>query len=298
MRSAPMAISPMKPTVMTASAPSKARSGLWVPRYQAYQENEQTCCVSHCVHYNHIMDTSTPNPRFPTTRWSQIAQAVDGDDPDANAALADLCKVYWYPIYAFIRRKGHDAERALDLTQDYFARLLEKRTVAAADRGKGRFRSFLLRDVSFFLVNRNDRNRAAKRGAGRPVLAIDSGDVESRFLREPWHELTPERLFDRVWALTLLSRAFDRLAVDYAASGRGALFDRLQGVLIAGSDALPYAEIAAQLGMTEEAVQQAASRLRKRYRQALRDEIAATLDNPQETDITSEIRDLYGALTG
>ncbi len=212
--------------------------------------------------------------------------------------IEDLCKIYWYPNYVLIRRKGHDAEQALDLAQDYFARLLEKRTVAVADRSKGRFRSFLLRDVSFFLANRNDRDRAVKRGAGRPVLSIDSGDVENRFLREPWHELTPERLFDRAWALTLLSRAFDRLAVDYAASGRGALFDRLQGVLAAGSDAVPYAKVAAQLGMTEEAVQQAASRLRKRYRQALRDEIAATLNDPQEADITSEIHDLYGALTG
>jgi DNA-directed RNA polymerase specialized sigma24 family protein len=244
------------------------------------------------------MDTPAPRPGFPTTRWSQIAQAVDCDDPDAHAALENLCKVYWYPIYAFIRRKGHDAEQALDLTQDYFARLLEKRTVAAADRGKGRFRSFLLRDVSFFLANRFDRDRAVKRGAGRPVLSIDASDVESRFLREPWHELTPERLFDRAWALTLLSRAFDRLALDYAASGRGALFDRLQGVLAGGSDAVPYAIVAALLGMTEVAVQQAASRLRKRYRKVLRDEIAATLDNPRDANITSEIRDLHGALSG
>ncbi len=244
------------------------------------------------------MDASTPKPGFPTTRWSQIAQAVNGDDPVARAALEDLCKIYWYPIYAFIRRKGHDAEQARDLTQDYFARLLEKRTVAAADRSKGRFRSFLLRDCSFFLANRRDRDRAVKRGAGRPVLSFDACEAESRFLTEPWHDLTPERLFDRAWALTLLSRAFDRLTADYATSDRGALFDRLQGVLTAGSDAVAYAEIAAQLGMTEQAVQQAASRLRKRYRKALRDEIAATLDDPQEADITSEIRDLHGALTG
>jgi DNA-directed RNA polymerase specialized sigma24 family protein len=245
-----------------------------------------------------MMDTSMPRPGFPTTRWSQIARAAAGDDPDAHAALEELCKVYWYPIYAFVRRKGNDAELALDLTQDYFARLLEKRTVAAADQGKGRFRSFLLRDVSFFLSNRIDRDRAVKRGAGRPVWSIDAGDGESRFLREPWHELTPERLFDRAWALTLLSRAFDRLAVDYAASGRGELFDRLQGVLAAGSDAVPYALIAGQIGMSAVAVQQAASRLRKRYRQVLRDEIASTLDNPHDADITSEIRDLYAALSG
>ena len=117
------------------------------------------------------MDASTSRPGFPTTRWNQIARAVDGDDPDARAALADLCRIYWYPIYAFIRRKGYDAEQALDLTQDYFARLLEKRTVAAADRSKGRFRSFLLRDCSFFLADRIDRDRALEAGSGtaRPV---------------------------------------------------------------------------------------------------------------------------------
>jgi RNA polymerase sigma-70 factor (ECF subfamily) len=209
-----------------------------------------------------------------------------------------LCKVYWYPIYAFIRRKGRGADQALDLTQDYFARLLEKQTVAAADRSKGHFRSFLLRDCSFFLADCSDRDRAAKRGAGRPILSIDAGDAESRFLREPWHELTPERLFDREWALTVLSRAFDQLAADDAASDRGALFDRLNWVLTAGSEAVPHAEVASQLGMTEEAVQQAASRLRKRYRKALRDEIAATLDDPQEANVTSEIRGLYVALSG
>jgi RNA polymerase sigma-70 factor (ECF subfamily) len=250
------------------------------------------------VRYNHIMDASPPKPGFPTTRWSQIARAVDGGDPDARAALEDLCQIYWYPIYAFIRRRGHDAEQALDLTQDYFARLLEKRTVAAADRTRGRFRNFLLRDCSYFLADRGDRDRAVKRGAGRPVLSIDAGDVEGRFLGEPWHELTPERIFDHAWALTLLSRAFDRLAAEYAASGRAALFDRLQGALTAGSEAVPYAEVAARLGMTEEAVHQAASRLRKRYRQAVRDEIAATLDDPQEADITAELRDLYSALSG
>lgn len=245
-----------------------------------------------------MMTAPTPRPGFPTTRWSRIARASDGDDPAARAALEDLCKAYWYPIYAFIRRTHQDAEQALDLTQDYFARLLEKRTVAAADQSRGRFRSFLLRDCSFFLANRADHDRAIKRGAGRPVLSIDAGDAETRFLCEPYHELTPERLFDRAWALTLLSRALGRLEAHYAASGRAALFDRLQGVLTAGSGSVPYADVAAQLGMTEQAVQQAASRLRKRYREALRDEIAATLDDPQDAVVTAEIQELQNALAG
>jgi RNA polymerase sigma-70 factor (ECF subfamily) len=244
------------------------------------------------------MDAPGPSHRFPTTRWSRIARAVDRDDPEARAALAGLCHVYWYPIYVFMRRKGYSADAALDLTQDYFARLLEKQTIAAADPSKGRFRGFLLKDCTFFLADRIDYDRAAKRGGGRANLPIDARDAENRFLQEPAHDLTPERLFDRAWALTLLARAYDRLAADYAAPGRKAVFDRLQGSLSGGGEADSYALVAAELGMTEQAVQQAASRLRKRYRQALRDEIAATLDNPQESDITAEIRDLFAALGG
>jgi len=152
--------------------------GRWITHSSV--ENKHASCVSHIARYNHIMDASTPRPGFPTTRWSRIAQAVDRDDPAARAALEDLCKLYWYPIYAFIRRKGHDADAALDLTQDFFARLLEQRKVAAADPSKGRFRCFLLRDCSFFLADRSDRDRAA-RGRGWPVLSIDVGDAESRF---------------------------------------------------------------------------------------------------------------------
>ena len=145
------------------------------------------------------MADNPPDGRFPTTRWSRVAAAADPDRPEAREALAELCAAYWFPVYALIRRKGHDPDAALDLTQDYFARLLEKGTVAAADPDKGRFRSFLLADCSFFLSDRRDRDRALKRGGGRPVLSIDARDAEGRFLREPSHDQTPERLFERDW---------------------------------------------------------------------------------------------------
>ena len=153
-----------------------------------------------------------PSPaRFPTTHWSCIARAGVPASTEARRALAELCGAYWYPIYALIRRKGHDPDQALDLTQGYFARLLENGTVAAADPAKGRFRSFLFADCSFFLADQGDRDRALKRGGGRPIVSIDARDAEGRFLHEPAHGETAERLYERDWALALIGRVFDRL---------------------------------------------------------------------------------------
>lgn len=225
-----------------------------------------------------------------------MARAGDPAAPDARAALAALCAAYWYPIYALIRRSGRGPDEALDLTQDYFARLLEKGVLAAADRRRGRFRAFLRTDCGFFLSHEHERAQARKRGSGRAVVSIDARDAEGRYLREPADETTPERLFDRVWALNLLAAVLDRLAREYADTGRAAQFQALQGVLGGGSHAVPYAAFAAQLSTTEGAVQQAVRRLRKRYRALLREAIAATLDEPDEAAIDDEIRGLFAAL--
>ena len=242
------------------------------------------------------MNESTPRSGFPTTHWSRIARAGDLAAPEASAALAELCAVYWYPIYALVRRTGHGEPDALDLTQEYFARLLEKPILAAADRNRGRFRAFLRADCGFFLGDRRDRDQAQKRGGGRHPLSIDARDAEGRYLVEPSDGLTPERLFDRAWALTLLARAVDLLAAEYATSDRRPLFEKLRGALTGDSLTLPYSVIAIELGLTESAVQRAATRLRKRYRAILRDEIAATLDNPTDQAVAAEIRDLFDAL--
>jgi RNA polymerase sigma-70 factor (ECF subfamily) len=228
-----------------------------------------------------------------------VVAAGDPAEPGARQALEELCRAYWYPLYAFIRRKGHDPDRAADLTQEYFARLLGSDLLARADRARGRFRAFLRTDCGFFLADQRDRRHALKRGGGRPTVSFDTLDAECRYRAEPADDgLTPDRLFDRAWALTLLESVLDQLAVEYAAAGRGAWFDRLRVVLAEGPGAVPYAELAAQLETTEAAVQQAVHRLRRRYRAALRDRIAGTLDDPDEDAIADEVRALFAALGG
>jgi RNA polymerase sigma-70 factor (ECF subfamily) len=217
--------------------------------------------------------------------------------PEALDALATLCRDYWYPLYAFIRRSGHDADAALDLTQAYFARLIEKGTLRAADPAKGRFRAFLRADYRFFLAHEREREAAAKRGGDHSLLSIDATEAEGHYLREPSDPLTPDRLFDRAWALGLLASVLEALAREHADAGRSAQFEVLRGVLVEGPRSTPYAKIAARLGTSEAAVQQAVRRLRARYRAILRERIAATLDDPTDAAIDDEIRDLFAALS-
>jgi RNA polymerase sigma-70 factor (ECF subfamily) len=233
---------------------------------------------------------------FPTTRWSWVAHAVNPAAPETRAALAELCGAYWYPIYALIRRRGHDPDEALDLTQDYFTRLLETGVLASADQRRGRFRAFLRTDCGFFLSHQFERRQAKKRGGGLTALTIDAQDAEGRYLREPVDAMTPERLFDRTWALNLLEEVLKQLAREHADSGRAAQFEILQGAINKQANLASYADLAERAGMTEGAVQQAVQRLRKRYRAILRERIAATLDDPDEAAIDDEIRDLFTAL--
>jgi DNA-directed RNA polymerase specialized sigma24 family protein len=235
-------------------------------------------------------------PRFPTTCWTRVIAAGDRNSAAAGEALGELCKAYWYPLYSFVRRKGNGPEDAKDLTQSYIGRLLEKGVLAAADRDKGRFRAFLRTDLSYFLADRRDRDRALKRGGGVVPASIDAGGPDNRNGREPADSNTPDFLFDRDWAVTLLDRVLEELEREYVESGRSPLFARLKVVLTDGPNALSYAAIAAELGLTELAVQSAVQRLRRRYRDLVRDQIADTLQDPSPADIDDEIRSLFVTL--
>jgi RNA polymerase sigma factor (sigma-70 family) len=242
------------------------------------------------------MNESAQPAGFPTTDWSRVAHAVNPAAPEARAALADLCGAYWFPIYALIRRQGHGPDEALDLTQDYFARLLEQGVLASADHYKGRFRAFLRTDCGFFLSHHHERRRALKRGGDQAALPIDARDAEGRYLREPVDATTPERLFDRTWTMNLLAEVLKQLAREYADTGRATQFEILQGSIGKQARQISYADLAARMGTSEGAVQQAVQRLRKRYKAILRERIAATLDDPDQAAIDDEIRDLFTAL--
>jgi RNA polymerase sigma-70 factor (ECF subfamily) len=223
-----------------------------------------------------------------------VVEAGGDDEERSGEALARLCNGYWYPLYAFIRRRGYDEDKALDLVQGYFARLLENRVVAAADPERGRFRSFLMADCSHYLSHRRSFGLARKRGGGHHLVSIDARDAEGRFLREPADDLTPERVFARAWAMTLLERVVNLLREEYESAGRAAAFDLLKPILVGGKGEVPYAQIAAQLGSTENAIQAAVYRLRRRYAALLREQIAATVAEPDQVE--DEIRDLFSAL--
>ncbi len=236
----------------------------------------------------------SPAPReFQTTRWSLVA-AARGRDAAAREALAALCEAYWYPLYAFIRRKGYDANDALDLVQGFFARLLEKDDLASVDRSKGRLRSFLMAACTHYLANRADQSRAAKRGGGQTRISIDAAVAEGRYGLEPSHEQTPERLFEQRWATTLLDLVAARLESEMTAAGKVRQFAILRPVLSAGRAPTPYAQIAALLGVSSDAARAAAHRLRGRFRELIRAEIARTLDDPSEVE--DEICALFAAL--
>ena len=239
------------------------------------------------------------SPRFVTTRWSLVLQARDKGDPDGVAALADLCRAYWFPLYAFIRKRSRDGHEAQDLTQSFFARLLEKDFLDDVQPERGRFRAFLLAAVRHFVANEWDKQRAAKRGGGRwqqslDAAAFDWESGESRYLTDPSHDLTAERLFERQWALALLERVLNRLRDEHQAAGKLGQFETLQPFLSLARDSANYDEAAQQLDTTEAAARVAAHRLRKRYRQLLRDEIAHTVATSDEID--DEIRHLFEVL--
>ncbi|HXG12240.1 MAG TPA: sigma-70 family RNA polymerase sigma factor [Gemmataceae bacterium] len=248
------------------------------------------------------MSPSEPNPRsdppaagqFLTTHWSMVVAAQDRAAPQAREALAALCRTYWYPLYAFIRRQGFEADQAQDLTQEFFTRLLEKDFLQVVDPQKGKFRSFLLAACKHFLANERDRARAQKRGGGCSILSVDFDSADSRYRRELADNLTPERLFERRWALALLERVLARLREEFHGAGKGRLFERLKVTLTGEKSPTAYRQMAAELGTTEGAVKVAMHRLRQRYRELLREEIAQTVSGLEQVE--EEVRELFTAL--
>ena len=236
-----------------------------------------------------------PGPsQFPTTRWTMVVAAGDPHRKEARSALVSLCENYWYPLYAYLRRRGHPADEAQDLTQEFFMRVLEGRYLDRADPEKGRFRSFLLTSLKFFAADEEDRRRARKRGGG-VLVPLEFSSGEERYQREPAHDETPERIFERRWALSVLDRVVEKLRAEFVQHGRPEHFERLKVFLLGQSDA-PYAALALEMNTSEGALKVAIHRLRKRYRELFRQEIADTVADP--ADVESELRYLATVLTG
>lgn len=214
----------------------------------------------------------------------------------ADEALASLCQAYWFPLYAYVRRCGHNSHDAHDLTQGFFARLLDKRDLQSVDPGKGKFRSFMLACVKHFLSNERDRNNAIKRGGGRTIVSIDVDRAEQRYAVEPADHLTPEKLFERQWALTLLEHTLATLHDEAVKAGRGEVFDRLQPHLVGEATNETYADHAEILSMTEDAIKATVYRLRKRFQKRLRERIAETVAD--DSEVEDELKALFAALSG
>lgn len=233
---------------------------------------------------------------FVTTRWTVVLEAGRKSSPHSDRALAELCQQCWYPLYAYVRRRVNSREDAEDLTQGFFASFLAKNYLEGLAAERGKFRAFLLAALQHFLANERDKAGRQKRGGGAEHLSLDWQDADNRFHLDPPDPASPERLFDREWALALLEKVIQRLQAACAAEGRAGLFAQARGYLMAGEAAIPYAEAAAKLGLDEGAVRVAVHRLRKRYRELLQDEVAQTLDDPAQ--VREELRSLRAALAG
>ena len=233
--------------------------------------------------------------QLPTTHWSVVLQAGKGDSPAASAALEELCRTYWYPIYAYVRRQGHSSEDARDLVQGFFAELLAKGFPRGATPERGKFRSFLLASLRNFLVDQHRQASAAKRGGGRFAISLEQAQAEERFCLEPHHNLTPERLYERAWARTLLDRARSRLRQEYSAAGKAHLYFALKDFPLAGKSERSFQQAATELEMTVPGLKSAVHRLRARYRDLVREEVAQTVADPAE--LKEEARHLIAVIS-
>jgi RNA polymerase sigma factor (sigma-70 family) len=237
--------------------------------------------------------SSAPGDIFATTHWTVVLAAGRRHTPQSDGALEELCRTYWFPLYAYVRRRGHTKEDAEDFVQEFFARFLEKNYLAGLSAERGRFRAFLLAALKHFLANEWDKSQAQKRGGGAAHLSLDWQTADTKFQVAATNEPSPDKAFDREWALALLAKVIERLQQECAADGKAKLFEQLKIFLTAGKGALSHTDAAKKLGMDKTAVRVAVHRLRKRYRQLLRDEISQTLAD--ESQVDEEMRALFGA---
>jgi DNA-directed RNA polymerase specialized sigma24 family protein len=235
-------------------------------------------------------------PVFATTHWSAVLEAGRQGSPEATQALEELCRQYWYPLYAFVRRHGHDVHNAQDLTQEFFRKLLEKNYVGIADRRRGKFRWFLLAAFKAFLANEWDRDRALKRGGGQKAIPLDELTAEQRYRIEPSSDLTADRIYERRWALTLLESSRARLKEEFTRAGKGPRFEVLENCLPGEELTRSYAEIGAELELSEGAIKVEVHRMKKRYGELLREEVGKTVADASEID--EEVRYLIDVLAG
>lgn len=233
---------------------------------------------------------------FATTHWSVVLAAGQASSPNAQEALEKLCGTYWFPLYAYVRRKGHSPEDAQDLTQAFFAMFLKKNSLSQARRERGRFRSFLLISLQHFLAHEWEKARAAKRGGASRPLPWDQTSAESSYQLEAASELTPDKVFEKRWALALFQQALTRLHEEFTVSGKDELFEQLKGFLTEDSSDRGYAGVASRLSMSPSAVAVAVHRLRKRYGELVREELAHTVTSPDE--IEDEMRHLISLMSG
>ncbi len=233
--------------------------------------------------------------RFATTHWSVVQAAGHPSSSGYKSSLETLCKTYWYPLYAYLRRHGYNADQAGDYTQGFFARMMEKQSIGSADPERGKFRSFLLTSLKNFIADEYDRSQAQKRGGGKNIFSLDLESAEGQYCLEPADEMSPEKLFERSWAITMLKNTLEKLCGEYKSDRKKKQFEHLKVYLTADRQSASYNEAAEKLQMTEGAVKVAVHRLRKRYREVLKDEIAQTVSSQE--GVEEEINELFKALS-